>query len=117
MPGITVELNKLEQQDKACRVFVVTGNASDKNYESLKLDLVIFQPSGVIDRRVTIDLAPVKAAGRSVKQFDFDQLACDKAASFLINGIVDCKPYAGAAGCTVPLTVKSLVSGVALTSE
>lgn len=113
--SLTLELNKLEPQDKSCRAYFVIDNPGDKSYVALKADVVIFQPDGVISRRVALDLAPVKAAKQSVKQFDFDGLVCDKVGRVLVNEIVECKLETGAAGdCLSSLSVKSLVSGVAL---
>ncbi len=113
--GLSLELNKLEPLDKACRAYFVIDNAGDKNYAVLKLDLVLFQPDGVIGRRVTLDLAPIKSAKQVVKQFDFDALACDKVGRVLINDVVDCKTDAGpVADCLSGLPLKSLVNGVGL---
>ncbi|MDX2307543.1 MAG: hypothetical protein NW216_04825 [Hyphomicrobium sp.] len=108
---LTIELNKLESQDKGCRAYVVVDNQSAAPFQALKLDLVLFQPDGVIGRRVAIDLAPLKAQKRTVKLFDLDGTACDKVGSFLINDIVDCKTDAGAVdNCLAAITVKSLTS-------
>ncbi len=114
-PGLTIELNKLEPQDKGCRAYFVIDNPGDKAFQALKLDVVIFQPDGVISRRVALNLAPVKAAKQTVKQFDFEGLSCDKAGRVLVNEIVECKLETGAAGdCLTGLALKSLVPGVAL---
>ena len=113
--GLTIELNKLEPLDKSCRAYFVVDNAGDKAYQSLKLDLVIFLPSGVIDRRVRIDLAPLKAAKRSVRQFDFEGLACDKVGSVLVDEAVACTTDAGpVTDCFSGMVLKSLAVGVAL---
>ena len=76
---------------------------------------MIFQPDGVIGRRVTLDVAPLKASKQSVKQFDFDGLACDKTGRMLINDVIECKSEPAVSGdCLAGLTVKSLVSTVPL---
>ena len=107
--GITVELNKLEPQGGGCRAYLVVNNESPTQYQTLKLDLVLFQPDGVIGRRFAIDLAPLKPSKRAVKLFDLDGVACDKIGSFLINEVVDCKTDAGpATDCLAAITVKSL---------
>lgn len=109
--GITVELNKLEPQGAGCRAYLVVNNESTAQYQALKLDLVLFQPDGVIGRRFAIDLAPLKASKRAVKLFDLDGVACDKIGSFLINEVVDCKTDAGPANdCLAAITAKSLTS-------
>jgi hypothetical protein len=109
--GISVELNKLEPQGGGCRAYLVVNNESATQYQTLKLDLVLFQPDGVIGRRFAIDLAPLKSSKRAVKLFDLDGVACDKIGSFLINEVVDCKTDAGpATDCLAAITVKSLTS-------
>ena len=107
--GLTVELNKLEPQGNGCRAYLVVNNESATQYQTLKLDLVLFQPDGVIGRRFAIDLAPLKPSKRAVKLFDLDGVACDKIGSFLINEVVECKSDAGPLNdCLAGITVKSL---------
>jgi hypothetical protein len=88
---LLIELNKLESQDKGCRAYVVVTNKNSKTYQILKLDLILFQPDGVIGRRFAIDLGPIKPDKRMVKLFDIDNMSCDQIGSFLINDVLDCK--------------------------
>jgi hypothetical protein len=61
--AIAIELNKLEPQKDSCRAYIVVTNNSATAYQVLKLDLVLFQPDGVIGRRFALDLGPL--TGRS----------------------------------------------------
>ncbi len=88
--AMEVELNKLEPQDKSCRAYVVVNNKSQDDYSSFKLDLVMFQPDGVIGRRFAVELAPLRPGKRTVKLFDIDNLKCEDVGSFLINDVVEC---------------------------
>lgn len=88
---IAVELNKLETQQSSCRAYLVIDNQSEKSYDVLKLDLVLFQNDGIIGRRFALDLAPIKGKKRSVKLFDLDGVKCEAIGSFLINDIMECK--------------------------
>ena len=94
-PPISIELNKLEPQSKACRVFIVVANPTDATFQSLKLDLVFFRTDGVIDRRLSADLGPVRPAKTSIKIFDIDGLSCDTVGSILVNDALDCRDTAG----------------------
>ena len=85
--ALTIELNKLEPQKESCRAYVVVTNNSSTVYQALKLDLVLFQPDGVIGRRFALDLGPLKAQKRSVKLFDLDT-PCDQVGSLLINDVL-----------------------------
>lgn len=108
-PKYEIELNKLEALDKGCRAYFVVNNETATEYEALKLDLVVFQPDGVIGRRMLVNLAPVRASKRSVKQFDLEGTACDQLGSLLVNDVLECKTAAGpVADCLSGLTLKSL---------
>jgi hypothetical protein len=100
----TIELNKLEPADKGCRAYMVVNNATDTNYQSFKIDLVLFQTDGVIGRRFSIELAPLRPKKKSVKLFEIDGLVCDKIGSLLINDVMECKADAG----PVPNCLESL---------
>lgn len=109
--ALSVELNKLEPQANGCRAFVVVQNDSTTLFQSVKLDLVLFQTDGVIGRRFAIDLAPIKPQKRTVKLFDLEGMACDKIGSLLINDVVECKADAGPLDdCLTGMTVKSLTN-------
>lgn len=106
---ITLELNKLEPQDNSCRAYLVVGNDGQTVYQTFKLDLVMFQPDGVIGKRFALDLAPIKSGKKTVKLFDLDGVACDKVGSFLVNDIMECKADNNAAeDCLSRLALSSL---------
>ena len=105
--SITIELNKLETRDQACRAYVVV-TAGDAEYQRLNLDLVLFRPDGVIGKRFAVDLAPLKPAKRSVKLFDIDETPCDEVGSVLINDVIECKTSAG--------PVEDCLSGISVSS-
>lgn len=107
---IALELNKLETTEKGCRAVVVVNNQSDTAYQTLKLELVMFE-GGVFTRRIAVDLAPVRPQKRSVKLFEIDGIACDKITELLINDVMDCKTDAGAVdSCLQRLSVSSLAN-------
>ncbi len=90
--GIALELNKLEQVDGACRAYLVVQNPGTAAIDSLDLDLVTFQPDGVIGARFRVELAPVPAAKTLVKSFDFEGIACTEVERVLLNDVVACTP-------------------------
>ena len=108
-PALGVELNKLETYDKGCRAYVLINNASESAFQSVKLDLVLFQPDGIIARRFAVDLAPLKGNKKTVKLFDMEGIACDKIASVLVNDVMDCKIDSGpVADCLTKMTLSSV---------
>ncbi len=94
-PLLAVELNKLETYEKGCRAYVVINNAGEQAFQTVKVDLVLFQPDGVIARRFAVDLGPLKSVKKTVKLFDVEGLACDKIASVLVNDVMECKADSG----------------------
>jgi hypothetical protein len=105
---IAVELNKLEAHDKDCRAYFVIDNKNDNTYDTLKLDLVLFRPDGVIGQRFAVELAPLKAKKRTVKLFDVANTACDEVGSFLVNDVLECKVSSGEVGdCLKDISVSS----------
>jgi hypothetical protein len=90
-----IELNKLEPSEKGCRAYMVVNNPAETAYQSFKIDLVLFQTDGVIGKRFSIDLAPLKPKKKSVKLFEIDGTQCDKIGTLLINDVMECKADAG----------------------
>jgi hypothetical protein len=114
-PTLALELNKLETYDKGCRAYMVINNTGDSAYQAVKLELVMFQPDGVIAKRIAIDLAPVKASKKIVKLFDIEGLACDKVANVLLNDVMECKADTGIVpDCLARVTLSS-VAGAGFT--
>jgi hypothetical protein len=107
----TVQLNKLEPNNKGCRAYMVVNNPTDNTYQALKLDLVLFQVDGVIGRRFALDLAPLKPKKKTVKLFEIDSITCDKIGTFLINDVMDCKTDAGPVeNCLRRMTTSTLTN-------
>ena len=109
--GVHVELNKLEASTNGCRAYMVVDNPAETTYKSFKIDLVLFQTDGVIGKRFSIDLAPLRAKKKSVKLFEIDGIKCDKIGSFLINDVMECTASSGpVSGCLEGLKTKSLTN-------
>lgn len=108
-PLLAVELNKLETYDKGCRAYVVMNNTGEQAFQTFKVDLVLFQPDGVIARRFLVDLGPLKSTKKTVKLFDIEGLACDKIASVLVNDVTECKADGGViTDCLAKITLSSV---------
>jgi hypothetical protein len=90
---------------------MVVNNPSESTYQSFKIDLVLFQTDGVIGRRFSIDLAPLRPKKKSVKLFEIDGIQCDKIGSLLINDVMDCRAEAGpVSGCLESLKTSTLTN-------
>lgn len=89
--SIGMELNKLSADGAGCQAYFVFDNQSAADYGTLKVDLVMFKPDGVIEKRFAMEVAPLDAKKRTVKLFELKETACDKIGSFLVNGVLECE--------------------------
>jgi hypothetical protein len=110
-PKVGVELNKLEDQEKGCRAYFVFDNASATNFESFKLDLVMFSSEGVIARRLAVEAAPLRAEKKTVKLFDIAGMSCASIGQVLLNDVLTCRDQTGEQqDCITRVAVGSRVS-------
>jgi hypothetical protein len=103
---VGLELNKLEQVDDACRVYLVLRNSAAA-YDSFKLDIVLFDAGGVIARRVAVEAGPLPPGRPTVKLFDVQGLPCERIGSFLVNDVLECRPARDAADCLALIEASS----------
>lgn len=105
---VSIELNKLEPQGSACRAYLVVKNDGDRAYESLRLDLVMFDKAGVVAKRLAVQAAPLPVGKTSLKVFDITDHGCDDIGSILLNDVLECMPEAAAAGgCLARIAVSA----------
>lgn len=98
---VAIELNKLEPNGTACRAYLVVKNQSGRAFDSLKLDLVMFDGGGVVAKRLAVQAAPLPQGKTSLKVFDIEGHDCAGIGSILLNDVLACEPAAGAqaSGC------------------
>lgn len=88
--ALTVELNKLEDQGKACRAYLLFENGTGHAFSSLRLDLVMFDADGVVARRLAVEGAPLAEGKTSLKVFDVQDVPCAGIGRILINDVLAC---------------------------
>lgn len=93
--ALTVELNKLEEAENACRAYLVFENKSERTFSSFKLDLVMFGADGVITKRLAVEGAPLPAGKTSVKLFEIGDLSCASIGRILLNDVISCQDNQG----------------------
>lgn len=90
---LTVEINKFEPNDTGgCRAFFLFRNETGLTFEGFEMSLAIFDASGVIDRLLSIDAAPLPAARTTLKLFEIPDIACTDISQILLHDIPSCKP-------------------------
>lgn len=105
---VSIELNKLEPQGEACRAYLVVKNSGEQGFDSLKLDLVMFDRAGVVAKRLAVQAAPLPAGKTSLKVFDVEGHGCEDIGSILLNDVMDCAPAPETgAGCLARIAVSA----------
>jgi hypothetical protein len=90
---LTVEINKFEPNDTGgCRAFFLFRNETGLTFEGFEMSLAIFDATGVIDRLLSIDAAPLPAARTTLKLFEIPDIACTDISEVLLHEIPSCKP-------------------------
>jgi hypothetical protein len=112
--SITIELNKVEQTKDACRAYLLFENPTKAEFTDFRLDLVLFDKSGVISRRVAVDASPLRADKSVVKLFDLANLQCDKVSRVLLNDITPCKAGGKSRSDCVDLVSVRSLNGIKL---
>ena len=87
---VHVELNTVETADNRCRVTFVIENKGPDGVESLKLDLAVFNPQRIVQRRLITELGPLRGSKTIVKTFALEG-ACGEIGSILVNDVT-CAP-------------------------
>jgi hypothetical protein len=110
-PAIHIELNAAEnvQQDH-CRLSFVVQNNAESAIETLKLDLALFDPTGTINRRMIVEIGPLRAAKTIVRTFGVET-DCGQIGSILLNDVTACTP-GDPGGCLDRLTLSSRPSTI-----
>lgn len=97
---LRVELNKLEPMAEECRAYLLFENRTAIDFRSMKLDLVMFNPEGVINKRLAVEGGPLPPGKTSVKLFDIEGVGCDAVERVLLNGVLACSdPEGERSGC------------------
>jgi hypothetical protein len=92
--GIGIELNRLEDQGSSFRAYLVTANPGGVAFSGFKLDLVIFDRSGTIVRRLAVD-PPLRSGKTNVKVFEIVDTGCGAIGNVLVNDVLDCRDANG----------------------
>lgn len=105
---LAVELNKTEDTEAGCLSSFLFDNRTGYQLNRFQLDLVFFDPEGIAEKQMLLDMAPLYADKKSFATFLVDDTACDKIGSILVNGVPACENGSGhEIGCIDLLEVSS----------
>ena len=89
--SVRIELNTIENVQNRCRLSFVIENKDETSIETLKLDLAVFGREGTIQRRLIVELGPVRGSKTVVRAFDVES-DCGQIGSVLVNDVSACAP-------------------------
>ncbi|MEM7027339.1 MAG: hypothetical protein AAF410_03825 [Pseudomonadota bacterium] len=89
--NVNIELNKTEQRNNSCRVYLVIKNDTDLAFNTFKMDMVLFNKEDIISKNMALNIAPLQSAKKIVKAFDVKNIKCDGIGSILINKVMECE--------------------------
>ena len=93
---LTVELNKFEEIDAGgCRAYFLFRNGTDNSFEGFEMSLAILDGTGVIDRLLSIDAAPLPVARTTLKLFEIPETSCTNISEILLHELTSCRPQNG----------------------
>lgn len=89
-PGLSLELNAVQDVEGACRFTFVAQNASGADIDKAVFETVIFDTTGVVVRLSLFDFRDLPEGRPRVRQFDVPAITCDAISQTLINGTSSC---------------------------
>ncbi|MDA1100190.1 MAG: hypothetical protein O2967_14525 [Proteobacteria bacterium] len=93
--GLGLELNKAEDSAQGCLATVLIGNDLGQTLDRFRLDLVLFDSSGVLFDRLLIDLAPLPAGRTTIARFALHAGRCDGISRILLRDLPACRAQDG----------------------
>lgn len=88
--GLSLELNRLEQNGSACRATLVARNGFEANLDETAFELVMFDKAGLISLMTVFDFGALPAGKTRVQRFDLPQTSCPDLTRILVNGVSRC---------------------------
>ncbi|MGS4944116.1 hypothetical protein ACVDG3_01440 [Meridianimarinicoccus sp. RP-17] len=108
-PTLTLDLNRVDPVDGACRLTFMATNATGADIDALTLEIVMIRTDGQVDRLTLFEFQNLPAGVPRVRQFDLGGLACGDLGDVLVNGVAACSGRDGACGAPLSLTSRTPV--------
>ena len=106
--GVSIELSTAEARGQNCLLSFVAENSYDTDIDGAVYETVLFGAEGQVALLTLLDFAELPAGRPRVRQFQFNDMACDQISRILINGVQQCETQSGMAdACMTGLQLKS----------
>ena len=88
--ALKIELNGLEQVDKACRMTFVVENALAATITKAVFEVALFDAKGLVERLMVLDFRDLPKGRTRVRQFDAADTSCGGVSRILVNDAAEC---------------------------
>ena len=88
--ALKIELNGLEQVDKACRMTFVVENALAVTITKAVFEVALFDAKGLVERLMVLDFRDLPKGRTRVRQFDAADTSCGAVSRILVNDATEC---------------------------
>ena len=88
--ALKIELNGLEQVDKACRMTFVVENALAATITKAVFEVALFDAKGLVERLMVLDFRDLPKGRTRVRQFDAADTSCGVVSRILVNDATEC---------------------------
>ncbi|MCG7519039.1 hypothetical protein [Ruegeria sp. Ofav3-42] len=106
--GISIELSSAEARGQNCLLSFVAENSYDSDIDGAVYEAVLFGTEGKVALLTLLDFAELPAGRLRVRQFQFNDMACNEISRILINGVQECETQGDMAdACLTGLELKS----------
>ncbi|WP_120631447.1 hypothetical protein [Ruegeria sp. EL01] len=106
--GVSIELSAAEARGQNCLLSFVAENTHDADISGVVYETVLFGNTGEVSLLTLLDFEELPAGRPRVRQFQFNDMACDQISRILINGVQECEIQTDAKdACMNELTLKS----------
>lgn len=89
-PGLSVELNTLQDEGTSCRLTFVVKNQTEQDIDKAVFETVIFDATGGVAKLSLFDFRDLPIDRPRVRQFDLPGMSCESIGQALINGTNSC---------------------------
>lgn len=106
--GVKIELSNAEAKGENCLLSFVAENAYEIDIDGAVYETVLFGAEGQVTLMTLLDFAELPSGKPRVRQFQFNDMACDQISRILINGVQECETQSDLAdACMSGLTLTS----------
>ncbi len=89
-PAFVVELNRMDMQDKTCRLTFVARNSLGGDIEKAGFEAVLFDAKGLVERMTVFAFGSMPRGKTLVRRFDLANTDCAGISRILVNSVSDC---------------------------